>query len=156
MNLSVIWYKKMWRNFATTSVFSVFLFPYQKFSETPKEFPKKLFASVRPKIFDGRTWYPLSIQEMFSLPEALWKMELNPKKVYGNVKQKKSTEKPDIPLSHPYKFFAARTSLKPRRVPKNLFGNMRPKFWQNFEIPPVLSIYFFNYQKLSQTTKRSQ
>ena len=121
MNLSVNWYKKMWWNFATTSVFSTFLFPYQKYSETPKEYPNKVFANVRPKNFVRKLWYPPRIQETFRLAEVLRNNEKSPRKVFGNVRQKESTEKPDIPLSHPYKFFAARVFLEHRRIPNERF-----------------------------------
>ena len=125
MNLSVNWTKKVWRNFATTSVFSIFLFPCEKISETPKDFPKKLFASVRPKIIDGRTWYPLSIQEMFSLPEALWKMELNPKKVMV-MWDKKSQPKNLISPSLIHTNFSLPESFgNTEEFPKKICGKVR-------------------------------
>ena len=123
----VLWFKKFRRKNVISPSLIHKNISLRQFSWNTEEFPNKLFASVRPKIIDGRTWYPLSIQEMFSLPEALWKMELNPKKVYGNVRQKKSTEKPDIPLSHPYQLFSAWNFSKQRRVLNEPFGELNQK-----------------------------
>ena len=151
-----MWDKKLWRKNVISLSFIHTNFSLPETFWITKIFPNKVSASVGPQNFDGRTWYPPSIQEMFSLPEALWKIELNQKKVFGNVRQKTSTEKPDIPLSHPHKFFAARISLKPRRVPKIFSVIWDQWFDRNLRYTPALTFYFFKYQKISQTKKRSQ
>ena len=43
-------------------------FPYRKFSEAQKGSPTKLFGTVRLKIFDGKSWYPLICIKFFETP----------------------------------------------------------------------------------------
>ena len=59
---------------------------------------------------------------MFSLPEALWKMDLNPKKVFGNVRQKNQPK----------------NLISPSLIHKNF---LLPEFlWNPEEFPKIFSV----------------
>ena len=114
-------------------------------SETLKGSFTKFFGTVRQKIFDGKTWYPLVCIKFFDTPNFLkhWRM---PTKFFGTVSPKifdGKTWYPPPPLSS-IKLFETKSFLKNSRIPLRKFSAL----WdiklstENRDMPPLIHNFF--------------
>ena len=130
------------------------IFRYPKFSETFKGCPRTFFGTVRPKIFDGKTWYPLFHPYIFfETKNFLKNSRIFLRKFWALWDIKISTGNRDMPpLIH--KFFS---------IPENFrktegflykafrFGPVRQKFRQNRDAPS--SSWKFSIKEFFWSTK---
>ena len=73
-------------------------FRNQIFFETQKGPLTKFFGTVRQKIFDKQSWYPLLVQQIFSKPQFFWNTELFPNKIFRYCGTKNFERKSWYPL----------------------------------------------------------
>ena len=123
-------------------------FPYRKFSEAQKGSPTKLFGTVRLKIFDGKSWYPLICIKFFETPN-FRKHKGPPFEIFRYCETKKSPENRDAaPLSMHEHFRYHNVFETQKGSPRKFFGTVRQKFFdrKSWYTPVVHKI--FPYPKL--------
>ena len=143
------------------------IFLYPKNFWNIEGMPTKVFGTVRPKIFDGKTWYPLLCIKFFYTPNFLkhWR---DAQEIFRHCETKNFRRKilklpPSPPLIHKH-FFATGHFLfsETQIILYEIFRNCETKkLWQKIVIlppPPLLSINFFdtrNFVKQRRVPLRS-
>ena len=80
--------------------------------------PTKFFGPLRPKLFAGKTWYPL-LNMKLSIPQLFWNIERKPTKNFGTVRQKVFNWKMRYPLLCIIFFFTPKISESLKGCPRN-------------------------------------
>ena len=118
--------------------------------------PRKIFGTVRPEIFGGKTWYPQICIKFFATPNFL-KHSREAREIFGTVRPKFFNGKRDTPPPfHPQNFSKPEVFWKTVWLPYEIFRHCETyKFRLKIVICPLLSINFFRYQKLPGKQKGS-
>ena len=120
------------------------MFRYLKLSETLKGCPKKLFGTMRSKIFAEKTWYPLLYMKLFDTPSFL-------KHWTGAHKKFRHCETKNFQLKNAISLTMHQFLRYPQIIwifegmPTKFFGSLRPKFFAEKTLYPLL------YKKLFYT-----
>ena len=115
--------------------------------------PRKFFGTVRPEIFGGKTWYPQICIKFFATPNFL-KHSREAREIFWHCEAQIFRRK--TCSFHPQNFSKPETFSKTVGLPYVIFRHCETyKFRLKIVIWPLLSIYFFRYQKLSGKQKGS-
>ena len=112
-------------------------------SETLKGSFTKFFGTVRQKIFDGKTWYPLVCIKFFETPSFL-KHRRDPHGIFRHYETKNFRRKNVIPPFSSIKLFETKNFLKNSRIPLRKFSAL----WdieissENRDMPPLIHKFF--------------
>ena len=157
-NFSTLWDKKLLTKNRDTPPSPLIhkFFRYQKFCETQKGSPTKIFGTVRQQIFNRKSWYSPHRHKVFRYPKLMKHWWLPLQKLSALWGKKFSTEDLDTltphptPLPHPliHKLFRYQkfSETQHRRVPLWNFSALWDKKFstENLHTPsPLLSINFF-------------
>ena len=119
------------------------IFRYPKFSETLKGCPRNFFGTVRLKIFDGKTWYPLVCIKFFDTPNFLkhWR---DAHEIFRHCETKNFRRKIVIPPIMHKIFRYPKFSETLKGCPRNFFGTVRQKIFDGKTWYPLVCIKFFD------------
>ena len=120
----------------------------------------KLFGTVRPKIFDGKTCYPLLCIKFFDTPNFLkhWR---DAHEIFRHCETKNFRRKNVIPPFSSMKLFETRNFLKNSRIPLRNFSALWDISTEDRDMPlliherKILFMNFFRYRKISGKQKGS-
>ena len=116
--------------------------------------PTKFFGTVRQKIFDGKTWYPLVCIKFFDTPNFLkhWK---DAHEIFRHCETKTFRRKSVIPPFSSIKLFETKNFLKNSRILLRKFSALwdRNISSENRDKPPLFQKFFFDTRKLPETRR---
>ena len=132
-------------------------FSIKSFSETPQCSPMKHFGTVRQKLFDGKTWYPLLWIRCFDTPNFLkhWR---EAHEIFQHCETQIFRRRNVIPPIMHKIFRYPKSSETFKGCPRNFSALWDPKFSTENVIPPFSSTKLFetrNFLKSSNIPLRN-
>ena len=149
-NFSALWDKKFSTEICDTPYYAESFSIRQIFWDI-EGMPTNFFGTVRPKIFDGKTWYPLVCIKFLDTPNFLkhWRYA---HEIFRHCETKSFRRKNVIPPVC-IKFFDSPDFLKHWRDAHEIFRHCETKnFRRKLVIPPIMH-KVFRYPKFSETLK---
>ena len=158
-NFSALWDKKLLTKNRDTPPSPLIhkFFRYQKFCETQKGSPTKIFGTVRQQIFHRKSWYSPHRHKVFRYPK-FSETQTGPRRNFSALWDKKKFNKKSWHNSLKHKIFRYPKLVTHWRVPLRNFSALWDKklLTKNRDTPPSPLIHkLFRYQKLCETKKGS-
>ena len=115
--------------------------------------PTKIFGTLRQRIFDGKTWYPLLCIKIFDYPKLSETLKGCPRFFLGTVRPKIFRRKSLIPRFSSIKTFRNQKVSKNSRIPVQKFLALWDiQLWAEICDTRIMH-KFFQYPKFSETLK---